>query len=52
MKVLAVGDLVGNSRNKRTKKTIRQNKRRRKNRFYNSKCRKFGRGHGYNPSKL
>ena len=38
MKVLAIGDLVGNIRNKTIKKTIRNNKRRRTNRFYNSKC--------------
>lgn len=52
MKVLAVGDLIGNNRNKRIKKTITKNKKWRTNRFYNSKWRKCGRRNGINRTKL
>ena len=38
MKILAVGDLVGDIRNKRVKKAIGNIKKRRTNRFYNCKC--------------
>lgn len=48
MKILAVGDLVGNIRNIRIKKEIKKYKRKRTNRFYNSKCGKCSRRNGNN----